>query len=176
MSVILLPIATRTDQKLTVHVDKGDVGARVDHSLGNDEAQPSGTAGDETDVAVKGEGGKGRLDILAVHATNRLTARKLVLLGVLDLDARVGSGVAAGLVAARRDVVDVARGGERRPQDRRGCGRGVARGVPQRGGEGAGRHCDCDGDLRFAVFVGKAAVVRKMLQELRGRVVGKKRR
>lgn len=88
--------------RLTVHVDQGEVGARVDHALSNHQSQASRTTGDETDVAVEGEAGEGGLDVLASHATNGLAGRQLVLIWVLDLNIGVGTRVATRLVETRR--------------------------------------------------------------------------
>lgn len=131
--------------RLTVHVDERQVRARVDHTLANDQAEAAGAASDEADVAIEREAGERRLDVLTGEATDGLGGRQLVLLGVLDLDVRVGSRVLAGLVTARRHVVEVARGGEGRAQGGGSSRRGS---YPAEGGSEdawSGGHCEgCD--------------------------------
>lgn len=65
-----------------------------------------------------------------------------MLFGMLDFNVSIGARVTARLVASRRDVVQIASGGERRPQGGRG---NASRSVPQHGSEDglSGSHC-CD--------------------------------
>ena len=130
-------------EDLTVHVNQRQVGTRVDHTLANDQTQAAGAAGDDADVAVEGECAEGRLDVLAGDAADGLAAGQLVLGGVLDLDVLVGSRVAAGLVAAGRDVVQEALGRHKGRSDDRGlgCEGRTAGGLSEHGSEC--RHCDC---------------------------------
>jgi hypothetical protein len=81
-------------------------------------------------MAVKRKGGQSGLHILSTSTEDRLTARKLVVLGVLNLDARIGLGILSRLVLARRDVVNLAGSGdcERRAQD---GGSGAARALAE---------------------------------------------
>jgi hypothetical protein len=56
-------------------------------------------------MAVKRKGGKRGLHILATSASDRLTARELMVFWVLDLDLRVSLGVFSRLVLAGRAAV-----------------------------------------------------------------------
>lgn len=104
---------SRVGNQLTVHVNKRQVGARVDHALSNNETQAASTASDDTDIALQGEAGERGLDVLALlGAQDGLGAGQLVLLGVNELDVRVGSRVRAGFIIERNGAVEVARGGE----------------------------------------------------------------
>lgn len=127
----------------TVHIDKGDISTRENHALSHNKTQTTGTSSDDTNAAIKREAGKSGLHKLAASAQDRLAGRQFMLFGMLNLDVRVGTGVAARLVTVRRDVVKVARGSKRRSQSGSGSS---PRSMPQhRSEDGLSRgHCgDC---------------------------------
>lgn len=104
--------------RLTVHVNQGDISARVYHALGDDETQTSSTSSDETDILVKGKGLESRLYVLTTRTADGL-ARELIFGRKGDFDVRVGLGMAARLVATRWPVVEGSKGNGRLAHQRR---------------------------------------------------------
>jgi len=109
-------------QLLTVHINKGKVGAREYHSLTHDKTQTACSTSDDTNMAVERKCRQGRLHILATSARDRLTARKLVVLRVLNLDLRISLGVFSRFVLTRGKTVKLSqsRKSEGRAKNRRG--------------------------------------------------------
>lgn len=100
----------------TVHVDERNVGTRKDHALGHDESQASGTARHHSHAVDEGEAGECGLHELPTGAHDRLAGWQLMLGGMLDFNFGISTSPIAGLVVARRHVVNGSRGGEGRSQ------------------------------------------------------------
>lgn len=86
---------------LEVQIDNGKVTARVGDTLAHDKTKTTGTTGHDGDLVFEGEAGESRLRETTTVATDGLAARKLVFLGVFDLDVRVGTRVGSRLVETR---------------------------------------------------------------------------
>jgi len=81
----------------TVEVDNGDICARNNQGLGHDQTQTSGTTSDQGSLALKGEGGKGSLEMETSTALDRLLLRHSLLIE-RNLDGVVGSREGANVL------------------------------------------------------------------------------
>lgn len=126
----------------TVHVNKGNISTRKNHALSHNQAQTTSTSSDNTNTAIKREAGESRLHELSTSTQDWLAGRQFMLFRMLDFNVSISARVAARLVASRWDVVQIASGGERRPQRGRD---NASRSVPQHGSKDglSGSHC-CD--------------------------------
>lgn len=94
-TLIMMKLASNRDLRLTVQVDNGKVAAGVDHALSHNQAKAARTASDDAGVAIEREGSKRGLANATTVTADRLTARQLIVLGILDCNIGVGSRVLA---------------------------------------------------------------------------------
>ena len=115
-------LSFREVQLPTVHINKGKVGTREYHSLAHNKTQTARSTGDDANMAVERKGRQGGLHILATSARDRLTARELMVLGILNLDLRISLGVFSRFVLTRREIVKLSHSkkGEGRAKNGRG--------------------------------------------------------